>query len=121
MAATATSPDRIDFSVINDRIVMVQKFERCPADRRDRAISAEKKPADFDLDTALAWCEHNGYTVHRWHDGARAWKGEPWPIRTGNAILRKRALVERQTASFIRRHPRKPAPNLSSLNLAYDG
>lgn len=120
MAATA-NPDRIDFSVVNGRIVLVLKFEHCPADRRDRVISAEKKPTNFDLDAALAWCEEHGYTVHRWHAGARAWKGTPWVIRTRSQIWRKRKQIERQVASFIRRHPGKPTPNLSFLDFAYDG
>lgn len=121
MAATASNPDRIDFSVINDRVVMVQKFEHCPADRRDRVISAETKPLGFDLDAALAWCEEHGYTVRRWPSGARAWKGKPWVIRTRLQIWRKRERAEREVASFIRRHPGRPTPGLTFLDFAYDG
>lgn len=35
-----------------------------------------------------------GYTVHCWAGGARAWKGDPWPIRRGVQIRKCREQVE---------------------------
>ena len=72
-------PDRIDFDKMADGQVIVIKMRR--NGRRSIPTQHEIKAADFDLDAALDWCRENGYTVHNWHYGARAWKGEaPWPV-----------------------------------------
>ena len=83
--------DRIDF-LASAAGTIVQKFEKQPW--RDRLISSEIKPADFDLGAALEWCKANGYTVHVGHWGARAWKDAPWIIRTREQIKHKRAHAE---------------------------
>ena len=103
-------PDRIDFTLMHDGRVIVLKFRRDetdPARPRDIPIPGghDIKPAGFDLDAALDWCQHNGYAIRRWEGGVRAWKGDkPWVIRTREQIQRKR-----------RRSP------LSLLDFAYDG
>jgi len=88
-------PDRIDFAVATSGII-VTKFWLVGG-RNVAPDGAETKPAGFDLDDALAWCEENGYTVRRWKDGARAWKGDkPQPIRTRSQIRHRRARAERR-------------------------
>jgi hypothetical protein len=54
------------------------------------------KPGGFDVEAALAVYEENGYTVRRWQGGARAWKGDPQPVRTAAQIRARRARAERQ-------------------------
>jgi len=85
------NPDRIDFTVTSENVIII-KFYR--ADGRDHPLPAEIKPAGFDLAGALAWCERNGYTIRRWPQGARAFKGEPWPIRAKAQIRKRRDEVE---------------------------
>ena len=57
---------------------------------KTRPLTTETKPADFDLESALAWCQSHGWTVYRWDGGARAWKGQPKPIRDRATILTMR-------------------------------
>jgi hypothetical protein len=94
MQPLAKFPDRIDFAVTTVGVA-VTKFWLIDG-RSIPAHGGEMKPAGFDLEGALAWCEAHGYTVRRWDGGARAWKGKPWPVRTQKQILRKRSEVERQ-------------------------
>ena len=61
---------------------------------RTYPITTEKKPAEFDIEETLAWCQENGWTVRRWPGGARAWKGEPLPIRDQRAVLIMRRRAE---------------------------
>jgi len=89
---------RIDFCILEMGVVVVTKFQKvngrgiCPQ-------GPETKPAGFDLEGALTWCEQNGFTVRRWPGGARAWLGKPWPIRTRNQIQRMRHKIGRLTAA----------------------
>ena len=112
-------PDRIDFTLLGDGRVIVQKLHRDtktePGRPRDIPTSTEIKPAEFALATALAWCRDNGYTVRQWADGARAWHGKPWPIRTRAQIRRKREQAEKQVARTGGKG------SLLMLNFAYDG
>jgi hypothetical protein len=97
MKPLAALPDRIDFAVVTSGVVVTRFWL---IDGRNVAPrGAESRPANLDLDAALAWCEQHGYTVHRWEGGARAWRGAPWPVRTREQILRKRGEVERQVLS----------------------
>ena len=85
--------DRIDFTDTGVSVLVI-KFVR-QEEAHDIPISNDQKPADFDLEAALSWCEEHGWTVRRWPGGARAWKGTPWPIRTRWQIRKKRMEVER--------------------------
>lgn len=121
-------PDRIDFKVLSDGRVNVLKLRRDDADPaapRDVPLPGghEIKPADFDLEEALAWCEENGYTVRRWPGGARAWRGEPWAIRTGWQIVKLRRELEAKWRVEFHRNPGRWSrfDTLLSLDLAYDG
>jgi hypothetical protein len=46
---------------------------------------------NFDIDTALDLLQQNGWTVHRWDTGARAWKGPALPVRNREQIIKLRA------------------------------
>jgi len=110
-------PDRIDFTVLDDGRIIVQKMQRQAAQRRD-FVTDHDTHVDLDLQTALAWCREHGYTVRTWHNGARAWHGTPWVIRTREQIKRRREQADRQVAASIRRS--KPT-NLINLDFAYEG
>lgn len=100
---------RIDFATTAD-VVVVNKLVEEPA--RARVIDSAQKPA-AELDKMLAWCEANGWTVHRFAPlGARAWKGNaPRPVRTANKTIAKR--------DELTRHP-VPGLNVVALDLLYD-
>jgi len=65
-----------------------------------RPLYQEDKPAGFDLEAALAWCQANGWSVRRWPGGARAWKGQPLPIRSAVDIIRLRRRLETQYTNY---------------------
>ncbi len=65
-------------------------------------------PIAWDLRAALQWCRDNGYTVHEWPGGARAWLGEPQPVRTMKSALR---LLENAPETWP----------VEKLDLMYDG
>ena len=114
-------PDRIDFELLDDRSTIIVKMRR--NGRRSIPTAHETKAADFDLDAALDWCRKNGYTVHNWHWGARAWRGEPWPIRTMHQIIKLRRKLEENWRTEFHRNPGKTTrfDTLLSLDLAFDG
>ena len=66
---------------------------------RTHPLSLEEKPAGFDLEAALAWCEQRHWQVRRWPGGARAWKGELLPVRDSSSIRAMRRQVERNIMS----------------------
>lgn len=51
-----------------------------------------------DAEDAIKWCEDNGWNVRRWPEGARAFKGEPKPVRDTNGIWAMRHRVEKDLA-----------------------
>ena len=108
--------DRIDFFVLSDGRVNILKLTRLNGDGqppRDVRIPDGQiiHPHGFDLESALAWCEANGFVVRRWRSesygsGARAWKGDkPWVIRSKGQIQRKR----------------RKNPLAVNMDFAYDG
>lgn len=76
-------------------------------------ISDEQKPPAFNLDEALDWCQRNGWTVRRYPGGARAWKGEPQPVRDRATIQFMRKGIQRDFVNG-RMDPR------SNFDLAFD-
>lgn len=88
------NPNRVDFSVCDAGVVITKFWKQDGRDVPDPK-GANIKPLGFNLDGAIAWLEAHGYTVRRWPNGARAWKGTPWPIRTRGQIQRKREQVEK--------------------------
>jgi hypothetical protein len=120
--------ERTDFQRLSDGKVIVNKMHRSEDKRRDIVHSSEVKDNDFDLDDALAWCEANGYTVLWWWDEhkrkcARAFLGEPWPIRTVHQIRLKRNEVEAIWLRDFRANPgkRSPIEKLQQVDLAFAG
>lgn len=111
-------PDRIDFSILDDGRIIVKKMCREPAERRD-VVTDHDIHLDLDLDAALDWCREHSYTVRTWHNGARAWHGEIWIIRTKPQIKRRREQAERRLAASLRRS--KPTTSAIFLDFAYDG
>jgi len=80
----------------------------------------QEHPADYDIERLLGWLEQHGWTVRRypWTNVARAWKGEPLPVRDNVGInrLRRRLTEEAQRNGGL--HPR--GIPLHSLDLRYD-
>jgi len=120
-------PDRIDFVEAGDRWT-VTKFWRVRG--RDRVLNGpDHKPPEFDIQVALAWCRANGYTVHQWPGGARAWRSaEPWPVRRAHEIVRVRARLDSEWWQLsARAHSQddwRRVTNLRRLlahDLAFDG
>jgi hypothetical protein len=100
---------RIDFATTAD-LVVVNKLVEEPT--RAWVFDSTQKPAT-ELETMLAWCEANGWTVRRFLPlGARAWKGTaPRPIRTAGQIIKRRDELTRRPV---------PGLNVIALDLAYD-
>jgi hypothetical protein len=115
--------DRIDFTTTSDGRVIITKMYRSEDKRRDIAHSSETKPAGFDLNEALAWCEANGFTVLRWYNGARAFKGKPWAVRRNWEILRLRAQLDDLWLQEFNENPgrRHPVEQLQEMDLAFAG
>ncbi len=132
MTAKRTNPDRIDFEKMSDGKIIIQKIWRLQ-NRRAAPLENEIKENDFDLDAALDWLRQNGYIVHNWHYGARAWKAEqPWAIRRSDKVQTYRAKLNQQESHYYRRLGQngnstemrwmwKRARHLLTLNLAFDG
>ena len=79
-----------------------------------RPISEETKPAEWDAEKeAFSWLEKNHWIVRTWPCGARAFKGEPMPIRDRLSIVRMRNRLEKefQQGRF---------DNLKNYDLAFD-
>ncbi len=114
-----TTPSRIDFSQNPDGTTVIIKFWR--TDGKDQSPGGgEKKASDFDYEGALAWCRRNGYTVHEWYNGARAWLGLPWIIRNRKQIQVKRAQVEKTVRTMLRLETTPEGVNILAHDLAYD-
>ena len=102
------NPDRIDFYILSSGI-SVTKFDHIG----DRSIPWEKGSrvkewGKVELDQAIAWCEENNYIVRRWPsgdsaftEGARAFKGELFAIRTEGQMKRMRRRLEAQGKGFF--------------------
>lgn len=87
------NPDRIDFTQHAQGVTVVKFYKSDGRDVPDPEGACLRGP-EFDLARALAWCEAHGYAVRRWPGGARAWKGQPWAVRTRQQIRRRRVEVE---------------------------
>jgi len=96
--------------------VQIWFFE--PGERQAQEKNYYEKPKDFELVAFLKIVESIGWTVRQWDNGARAFKGEPFPIRSATQIIKIR---DRLTAEAVRNggtHPR--GLDLKNLDLAYD-
>ena len=61
----------------------------------------------------VQWCKDHGWTVREWPGGARAFRGEPLPVRTGSTIAYMRRDVDKHLSSGHTDQRRQ-------FNLAYD-
>lgn len=131
--------DRIDFAIFPDGAILVTKMTRHLAQRRDipHASNHHAPDSNFDLIAALDWCRENGFTVETWPNhgremrAARAWRGKPWPIRTGYQIAEKRRVLEAECMHYWNARPEQreslPLPRwpdmteLAHADLAYVG
>ena len=68
---------------------------------------------DLDLDQMTTILEAKGWTVRRWHGGARAWKDKIRPIRTRAQIIAKREM-------FTRSPKLHPGIQLCCVDFAFD-
>jgi hypothetical protein len=85
---------RIDFIKLGGNTWQVRKYPYGWT-ARTHPIGVDEKPADFDLEAALVWCEQHHWQIRRWPDGARAWKGELLPVRDASAIRAMRRQVDK--------------------------
>ena len=107
--------NRIDFLKGLD-CVQIWFFE--PAERQAQEKNYYEKPKDYDVEAFLKILEYYGWKIRRWDNGARAFRGEPFPIRSAMQIIKVR---DRLTAEATRNggtHPR--GLDLKTLDLAYD-
>lgn len=82
---------RIDFIFQKDpRTCAVRKFR--DGWEKGNVYPQPDVKTNFDVDEALAWCASHGYTVHKWERGARAWLGDPIPVRDSVGIQALRDL-----------------------------
>lgn len=47
---------------------------------------SERTATPDEIQAAVQWCKEHNWTVREWPNGARAWKGEPKPIRDASTI-----------------------------------
>jgi len=102
-----TRTDRIDFLVLPGNKIRVTKMYRAPYPKRRDVVHDTQIHSleDFDVDAAILWLKTNGFTVMSWPThkkfplGWRAWRGAPWPIRSGWEIGKLRQKLE-QLASL---------------------
>jgi hypothetical protein len=119
--------DRIDFVMLPDGRVTVTKMHQTEDRLRDITHGHEVKPVGFDMDEALTWCRANGFTVMWWWnvDGrkcARAWKGEPWPVRRNWEIANLRKRLEQEWVNSYRHNSGwYKLERLLSMDLAFAG
>lgn len=101
---------RVDMRVIGRELVVT--FFPYGWQAWTKPISEERWGAE-QLEEQVREHELRGWTVHTWKNGARAWKGDPLPVRDAGSILRLRARVE---ADFRRGE----TSNERQFNLAFD-
>lgn len=102
-----TANARIDFAAVSDAydhvVVHVRKYDSYETAYGNLAYtpaSASQAQAQTAPTMTLAqmidWCESHGYHVRQWANGARAWLGQPKPIRTRDEIQRLRERLNQQ-------------------------
>lgn len=114
-------PDRVDMARLPDGTVRVALFDR--RGRRDVRRGEPFFVAGRTLEELDEFLCDAGYHGYVWHDGARAFRGQPWPIRTRSEIWKMRRRLEDVAVRKMQREPGKwhPEETLLSLDLAYAG
>lgn len=111
-----TLPDRVDMAQLSDGTVRVTLIDR-------RGIPQES----FIVARGLRDCEDllqdHGYHTFFWNYGARAFRGDPWPVRSRSEIWHKRRKLEEIARHKFRQNAGKwhPEETLLSMDLAYAG
>jgi hypothetical protein len=120
--------DRIDFVTLPDGRVTVTKMHQTDDRLRDIPHSHVIKPVGFDLDAAMQWCQENNFAVMWWwnvdgHRCARAWKGEPWPVRRNWEVVNLRKRLEQEWLTLFHQNPGKwnKIERLMNMDLAFAG
>jgi hypothetical protein len=120
--------DRVDITLLANGTVVVSKYEH-RTNEPDRLIRTEiKQPEEqFDVEWATGWLKDHGFTVHAWpahpagvSAGARAFRGEPWPIRTRGQILKRRQEIESTVRRWQHKNPDADGPSLLGRDFAFD-
>lgn len=104
---------RVDMKA-NVNGVFVQQFEdgwTAMTPPVERHTNAETSLADM-----VAWFKQRGWTVREWPGGARAFRGQPMPVRTKGEILRLRRRIDLD--AMLKRLP--PGVQAHALDLAVD-
>lgn len=99
---------RIDFLKVGPKFV-VKKYPYGWTAKTRPIQECDKTEAEWN--DAILWCESHGWNVRRWPEGARAFKGEPQPVRDAKAIMSMRRRAETE---FARRE------NIGSNKIFYD-
>jgi hypothetical protein len=95
-----------------------------PPMRMQDDAPAEPTVRPFDLDTTLAQLEQSGWTVRKWGaspagvTGARAWRGQPQPVRTREQII---AMRRRQSARLLESQGQPEPAFTTFIDYAYEG
>jgi len=127
-------PDRIDMTVVNGTVKIIHFDRRGMNDIRRDFYTVEDVSNPFNapgvtpnpkhwLTRVGAWLEDHGYTVFNWGSGLRAFRGDPWPIRTRREIWKKRQQVEERAVSLMKQEPGTwhAEDTLMQMDLAYAG
>lgn len=111
MSETTVKITRIDLRK-NPQGVFVEKYAE--------GWHASSRPAkdylntEMDLDEMVAWLKEQGWTVHCWPGGARAWWGHVLPVRTRWAIRYLRDFYSHRKDALPK------GVQLHAVDLAYD-
>jgi hypothetical protein len=111
---------RIDINIFFDHVGMWMFDQNWVPSKHDPSGYTEKG-SRFDVDAYLKTLEDAGWTIRRWQfprvsNGARAFKGEPWPVRSKTEITSKRDEYREK----LMRYGADSTVDLSSVDLAYD-
>jgi hypothetical protein len=102
---------RVDFVKLGDAL-HIQKYPYgWTANTRpieDKVVSLAER------ESAISWCESRGWTVRRWPDGARAFKGPAMPVRDARTIRSMRNRVNTDHSAG------RPTDNKRFFDFAYD-
>jgi hypothetical protein len=113
-------PDRVDLAKTSDGRVRVTFFDR----RGRRDVPADGAMVDDrSLEDLESFLKGVGYNTFNWQRGARAFRGEPWPVRTRREIWRKRRQLEEIADSKMGQNPERwhAEETLLAMDLAYAG
>jgi len=83
---------RIDFLILGGKY-FIHKYPFGWTAKTRPIQELEKTQAEWEQ--AVLWCEASGWTVYRWPEGARAWRGKAMPIHDAHTIRRMRTRIDK--------------------------